>query len=98
MFFFPVILAITTVCTATGAWNWLRDARTLQVKFYSFLPIEKIYSPYVSTLRMCIEAIFTLHILQVDLHVFMQVASHTLEFRYWLKSGNCMAMVEMTVY
>ncbi|KAF6029177.1 CNEP1R1 [Bugula neritina] len=32
-----IILAITTVCTATGAWNWLRDARTLQTTFVQSL-------------------------------------------------------------
>ncbi|XP_067937404.1 nuclear envelope phosphatase-regulatory subunit 1-like [Watersipora subatra] len=28
-----IVLIITTVCTATGAWNWLRDPKTLQTTF-----------------------------------------------------------------
>lgn len=34
--FFVVILIVVSVCTATGAWNWLIDPDTQKVRFKSF--------------------------------------------------------------
>ncbi len=35
--FVTVILAVIAVCTATGAWNWLWDPDTLQVRGWNWL-------------------------------------------------------------
>jgi len=47
-----IVLILTTICTATGAWNWLRDPNTMQITLLQSLLDHWMFTASVLILIM----------------------------------------------